>query len=265
MKFLSTFLFLLYSVGAYGQSQPVTSEDSTMRELLEKIKTKSITAEEKKKLTAIAYDVQNNGQTIAEQQHDYKGALELTSAAINLFKSLNDTTSIANNQKFKGYLLGRLGNYSEAKKEISNAIKLYKSLGKEYGVAVSHFDLAMVYESENKIDSAIYYTNAALDFWQSKSVGYRIFGLQTMLTNLYTKSNELAKAKSFQQASEKLLNDPDLHWQNLIDYYFVSEELYKKEKNNVSYNHYKDLYTGKIAELKQQGITGKSLYDNRAE
>lgn len=58
-----------------------------------------------------------------------------------------------------------LANFSDAKKEVEIAINLYGRKKPGFGIAVSRFDLARIYEHEHKLDSAIYYCDTALIFW----------------------------------------------------------------------------------------------------
>ena len=135
---------------------------------------------------------------------------------------MKDTLNVANNKKFKGYLLGRFGKFSEAKAEIQVAIDLFRLKNKDWGVAVSQFDLSRVYEFENKTDSAIYYSNISLSYWKSKGDNGRILGINNMLMNLLLKSKQLEKAVVIQKESEMLATNPELHWQGIIDFYLVS-------------------------------------------
>ena len=258
MKFISTFilLFLVFTIHA----QTPNINDSTVELLLNKINAKTITPDEKKELKAKAFIFQNYGQGLDEEQHDYKQSLQYVNKAIVIFNSLNDTLNIANNKKFKGYLLGRSGNFTEAKIEINSAIELFQAKGAAWGVAVSQFDLSRVYEFENKLDSAVYFSSIALVYWKSVNNNARVLILQTMLINLYTKAKDFNNAKAYQKDAEKLISDPELHWLNLIDFYFVSEKLFEKLMNPSISNRYKDLYDSKLKELAQKGIFAKSYY-----
>ncbi len=60
-----------------------------------------------------------------------------------------------------------MGDYSEAKIEAWPAIHLYALKNVQTGVAVAKFDLSRVYDHENKLDSAIYFCNASLNFWET--------------------------------------------------------------------------------------------------
>ena len=68
-------------------------------------------------------------------------------------------------------------------------------------------------------------------------------------------------AKNIQENSEILAKDPELHWQDLIDFYFVSEELYKKSNDPIISSKYHALFKAKVADLSKDGIIAKSYYD----
>ena len=228
--------------------------------LLAKLNSKTITDSERKILKVKAFDVQNRGQLLDEASHDYKGALLLTDSAINIFKALKDTLDEANNRKFKGYLLGRFGKFQEGKSEIQQAISLFQLKNTQWGVAVSQFDLARLYEFENKLDSALYYCNIAILYWKENGSAVRVFLNQNMLINLLTKTNDLSKAKTVQNESNKIIEAKKPHWQGLLDFYIVSENLYKAAKEFETASNYRNLYSKLITDLSSTGIAARSYF-----
>lgn len=255
MKHLISFLVLY--VGLLGHSQAQTDSSDY---LLNKLVSKTITDAERKELRILAFDIQNRGQMLDESKHDYTTSLILVDKAITIFNSLGDTLNEANNRKFKGYLLGRFGKFDEGKVEIQQAIHLFQLKNADWGIAVSQFDLSRLFEFENKPDSALFYCNIAISYWKAKGNAARIFLNQNMLINLLTKSNKLAEAKLLQTESSKMAEDPEQHWQGLLDFYVISENLYKAAKEFESAKHYQKLYTRKISDLKKEGITAISYF-----
>lgn len=255
MKYLISFLLL---ISLFNQSQAQT--DSTDL-LLQKLKSKTITVAERKELKNIDYGIQNRGQLLDESKHDYSASLMFINQAITMFNLLGDTLNVANNKKFKGYLLGRFGKFAEGKAEINDAINLFQLKNADWGIAVSQFDLSRLFELDNKLDSALFYCKIALGYWKAKGDSSRIFLNQNLLINLLTKSKELAKAKLLQIESTKMAENSELHWQGLLDFYVTSENLYKAAKKLKSANHFQKLYTKKILELKKEGITASSYFE----
>lgn len=255
MKYLLS--FLIFYIGFFGFSQAQTDSSEF---LLNKLRSNTITDPERKQLKTFAFDLQNRGQSLDESKHDYAASLILVNKAIIIFNALNDTLNEANNRKFKGYLLGRFNKFAEGKVEIQQAIYLFQLKKADWGVAVSQFDLSRLFEFENKLDSALFYCNIAISYWKANGNAARIFLNQNMLINLLTKLNRLAEAKILQTESTKMAENPKEHWQGLLDFYIVSENLYKAAKEFKSADVYKKLYEKKVLDLKIEGITAASYF-----
>ena len=254
------FSILIFIVGLFLNSQ---AQSDSLTSLLAKLNSKTITDGERKILKKMAFDVQNRGQLLDESSHDYKGALLLTDSAINIFNSLKDTLNEANNRKFKGYLLGRFGKFQEGKSEIQQAINLFQLKNTLWGVAVSQFDLARLFEFENKLDSALYYCNISISYWKENANTARVFINQNMLINLLTKTNDLTKAKTIQNESNKIIEAEKPYWQGLLDFYIVSENLYKAAKEFKTANNYRNLYSKLITELSSTGLAARSYFTEK--
>ncbi len=256
MKLLTGILFFLFVVFANSQAQT-----DSIAILMAKLNSKTITDDERDILKITAFDIQNRGQLLDESSHDYKGALLLTDSAIKIFNSLKDTLSEANNRKFKGYLLGRVDNFREGKDEIQKAIHLYKLKNASWGIAVSQFDLSRLYELENKLDSALLYCKTAISYWKVKNNNDRIFLNQNMLINLLTKSMNLTNAKLIQSESNRISESKKQHWQGLLDFYIVSENLFKALKEFETAGRYRNLYSKLVIELGAEGIMARSYFN----
>ncbi|MEP7236738.1 MAG: hypothetical protein ABI685_02695 [Ferruginibacter sp.] len=248
---------LIFCISLFGHSQAQTDSSEY---LLNKLRAGTINDSERKELKTLAFGLQNSGQSLDESKHDYAAALTLVSKAIIIFTSLRDTLNEANNRKFKGYLLGRFDKFAEGKVEIRQAIKLFQLKNADWGVAVSQFDLSRLFEFENKLDSALFYCNIAISYWKSKGNSARIFLNQNMLINLLTKLNRLDEAKSAQSESSKMAENPEQHWLGLLDFYMVSKNLYKAAKESKAADLYQKLYSNKISDLKKQGFTAISYF-----
>ena len=262
MKHLTFILLFIASLSACAQNSVNNVDEKRMEALLSKIRLKQATDDDKKELQKMAVIIQNKGQDQDENQRQYKKSLATIDKAIVLFDALDDTLNVANNRKFKGYLLGRAGKFTEAKNEIEAAIDLYRIKNMNAGVAVSQFDLARIFEFENKTDSAIYYADISLSYWKSKEVDLRVLIINNMLVSLLLKSNQPEKAKAIQAASELLAKKPQMHWQAIIDFYFTSMLLYKTINDMAVAGDYRQLYAAKIVELRKDGINARSYYEN---
>lgn len=260
MKILVSIFLILFSKQIYAQNSAYIQYEKRSEILLEKVNAKIISDKEKVELRTIAFGFQNYGQQLDETYHDYTNSLKYINQAINLFIGLNDTLSQANNLKFKGYLLGMLNNFDEAKQEVRNAINLYESTKSLTGVAVSQFDLSRVYEQEKNLDSAIYFSNKSLNFWKSINNVWRIFNVQTMLVHLFTKSKQFENALEIQTQADLLIDSKGIRSRDLADYYILLERLYKAIGKVGEADNYKKLYKLKMEELTEQGQSFKSYY-----
>jgi len=262
MKNLFALSFLLITICSFSQQayQADTTIDGKIKLLLDKKKIQTLSDQDKKELKNLIYTIQNKGFELDEISHDYKGALEQTNKAISFWIESSDTISEANLRKYKGYLLGNLGQFSEAKSEIHTAIYLYQLKHKEFGVAVSQFDLSKVYDNESKFDSAVYFANSALRYWKTQGDTFRILSNKIELMHLFIKLRKYDKAEKIQKESEKLNIKKGLPWQQLIDFYFLSYTLFEKTNNNSEATKYKNLYSKKIDSLKKEGKDVTSGY-----
>jgi hypothetical protein len=256
MKYLLSFLIIFIGFFGYCQAQTDSCEF-----LLNKLRSETITDSEKKQLRTLAFGIQNRGQSLDESKHDYASSLRLVSFATAIFNALGDTLNEANNRKFKGYLLGRFKKFAEGKAEILQAINLFQLKKADWGVAVSQFDLSRLFEFENKLDSALFYCNVAISYWKAKGNDARIFLTQNMLINLLTKSKRLAEAKLLQTESSKMAEEPEQHWQGLLDFYVVSEYLFKAAREFKTAKIYQTLYATKVLDLKKEGVIAISYFE----
>ena len=262
MRFLLTIILSIILTKVHAQLVIPNEYEENINLILENISLAKPPTKTREDLKIIAFDLQNKSQILDEIKHDFEGSLILVDKAITLFNYLDDTLNLANNLKFKGYLLGKLGNFTQGKDEIKKAIYLFELKKKDWGVAVSEFDLALVYELENKLDSAIYYCNTSIAYWTSQNNFSRVFGNQTMLINMLVQYNQLGEAKVMQKTLAQKSNYPDMHWQNILNFYFVSANMFEATKEIESSINYQLLYINKLAELNQNGIEARSYYDD---
>ena len=266
MKNLISFILLVAFLPVFAQNyNDVLADEKKAEQLLDKVRSKQATEDEKKELFDIANLLQNRGRDLDEKQHQSKKAVAEVEKAIVFFNALNDTLSLANSRQYKGYLLGRMGKFREAKNETEAAIDLYRLSNMNAGVAISQFDLARMFEFENRLDSAIYYASLSRAFWKPKQADQRVMIADNMLVSLFLKSNQPEKARSVQEESSLLAKNPDMHWQSVIDYYFTSMLLFRTVNNIAVAGDYQQRYLSKIAELRNQGIIAKSYYERDRE
>jgi len=252
MKIVSSLFLFFLSISAFGQAD---SLDHRVSELLQKAKIHQLSEDEVKEIRTYATSVQNHGFALEEGGHDYAGSLNEINRSLNIWRQLRDTQRTANLLKYKGYLLGHLNRFSEAKTEIDSAIQLFDAVKYTSGVAVSEFDLSKVYELELKLDSSLKYAALTLAFWEIKKDTVRILISYNQTMNLYLKMKDYQLAANTQNEASPLLAKKNLHWRQVMDFYFLSIQLYKKLSQSVLQRKYQGLFDNKRKELSAENIS----------
>ncbi|MCP9752405.1 hypothetical protein EGI32_15700 [Ferruginibacter sp. HRS2-29] len=245
----------------HAQQKNTPDLDSRITALSNKAKAGNLTKKEGKEFRDIGYQVQNNGFALDERSHDYSNALSYINKALNIWELTADTLNEANSRKYKGYLLGRLGQFPEGKKEIFQAISLYQQKRKPAGVAVSYFDLSRVFEFQTQYDSSLYYANQALAYWKNNVDSSRIFIVRNQLINIYYRTKKYKDAEQVVQQNELMLSQTKLNWQQLIDFYDVTVQFYKKWKKKDQVKKYTALLEDKVSTLYAEGINARSSFE----
>lgn len=223
-----------------------------------------ISKEQKKEISSCIYEIQNEGFLLDEQKCKYDSSKIQIEKALSIWQHINDTPNQANLLKYLGYLNGRLGNFHLGKIQISKAIVLFTSKNIEYGVAVSWFDLAKVYEFENKTDSGLFFTTKALDYWKQKSIGKRIFGLNNYMIHLLTKGKKSKYIDTLISENNLYLLKEKIYWREELDYYFSAFKYFEKIKEQEKKKKFLSLYLLRMSELKKEtGQDKYSLFDER--
>jgi hypothetical protein len=247
------FIFLVFISSIACCQQDTTG--NKIHDLLLKAGKQQLNKDELKEVRSYATNIQNSGFHLEEFSHDYRGALTNIDQALDIWHLLRDTFNIANLHKYKGYLLGHLNRFSEAKTEIDSAIRLFSAVKYPSGVAVSKFDLSKVYESELKLDSSLKYAVLTLTFWKIKKDTTRIMISYNQIINLYLKMKEYKLAANAQDAASLLLTKKNLYWRQVMDFYFLSIQLYKKLNRAVLQQKYQVLFDDKWKELSAENIS----------
>jgi tetratricopeptide (TPR) repeat protein len=165
--------------------------------------------------------------------------------------------------KYRGYLLGKLGRFTEAKTDIDLAIRFFSQQKYEMGVMVSEFDLSRVYESEQKPDSALKYAMLTLSYWQRRKDTSRVLASANQTINLYIKIKRYDAASAMQRQTIPLLEKQDMHPQQIMDFYFLSIQLFKKTNDTVQEKRYQEIFDQKEKQLKTEDrmpVPGFSVY-----
>lgn len=193
---------------------------------------------------AFAYD---------ELLHDNRQALSYAEKSIGIHKKIGDTLEMANMYKYAGMLKGRLGIYSRAKADIDMAISLFRQKKYEPGVAVSMFDLALVYIGEKKPDSAIYYLEKAKEYWVEVDNPGRVFNLNNVYMDVLYSAKETMKCKAIINENEEILAETKVFFRDKLDFYSKAAK-YSFAEPGYAADNYGKLYIQLTDSLNKQGV-----------
>ena len=172
----------------------------------------------------------NISLTYADSYNDYEKANEYIDSSIYVWQKIQDTMQLANVYKYKGYLLGKMHKFQEAKDIIKIAVSLYNLKIYDRGVAVSYFDLAKVYEEENIIDSSFILLEKAKKIWLIHSDTFRIVGINNALINLHIKNKNFEKTLPLIDENDKLIQKETFQETPLLEFYKLRIAVYKETK-----------------------------------
>jgi len=241
--------------------QNVDSLDVRIKVLIDKTKNKVISKSEKDELIGYVFMIQNKGFSLQEKQGDYANSLIQIQKALTIWEAIGDTLCIANLLKYDAVLYGKLKQFDKGKRDVNKAISLYKSKQVDGGVAISYHDLSLLYDQESKIDSALICEIKDAEFWKKEPDTLRIVVSNNQLIHLYQKQKKFDIATKIQNQNDLMVKPATLAWNPLINFYFVSYELYNSMKNDKLAKKYKDLYTATLSDLKKEQLFVKSMYE----
>jgi tetratricopeptide (TPR) repeat protein len=254
-------LFIISSLTAKSQKIPDTL-NTRLDLLLKEFQLDTTNQNVKAEIKDINYKIQNTGFDLMELSNDYTNSLKFINKSLSIWVLTGDTINQANNLKFRGLLLAHLNQISEGKEDIFTAIHLFKLKNKNFGVAVSDFDLSKVYELENQLDSSLFFALKAVNYWTDKNNSSRLISINNQLINLYYKLGQYHNALVVQKETEVLFTKTSF-WLDRIDFYFLSANLFRKTSNTKLRILYQNLYKEKVSDLGKKGIVAHSQYDNK--
>ena len=203
--------------------------------------------------------MQNLAFTYDETLHDYPKAIEYVQAAITINKELKEVSAEANMLKYLGMLQGKLGELTEAKLSIAQAIDKFTSVNNEKGIAVCYFDMASAFEQVHLLDSAIYYLKFAKSIWEKQEdpttvFEQRIFLINVVLMRIYIASNQSRLAYDVYSENKPYESSDNVHWQSRLDFYKLSREYFLNTGNNSPAKEYLTIYNALKDSLLQQSV-----------
>lgn len=198
------------------------------------------------------YAIENVAFAYQEYKKDIPTALKYTRKAIAERTEQKDTLSMANMYKYAAILYGKLGNYKEGKVCADSAVQLFAIKKSQHGLAVSYRDLADVYSSEGRSDSAIFYFIKAKDLWQAANgEKSRIYGWNNDMMDIYVKDNELKKAKELFQQNDTVT--APIYYTDKLHFYKSSASLFKHSKEKGMNKVYQQKYKNLSDSMRKEG------------
>lgn len=241
-KYLLLFTLIFSSIDCYSQTNPIKINPS------------------KRDSLDLTIQIQNKSFLNDENNGSVDTSIHYARIALNNWISLNDTLNEANIRKYLGYIYGKNNQFIEGKLEIYKAIELYTYKNKDFGIAVSYYDLSKLFTYEKKYDSALIYIDKAINYWENKADTFRVLLNYNQKLNVLIQSKKFNEANNIQSKAETYLAKKNLHWRSILDFYYLSIEVQKRLKNKTKQKIYKELYTSKVQELNYKGIQVQSSY-----
>jgi len=224
----------------------------------------------------------NSGLEIAENDESEKDTWKVTTFAKDGDAHKARIYLLAGFYEKLGYLYSRTGNGSKCVSSYFEAIKIAKTVDDKVGLSFYNEDLGDYYLFTGKLDSALLFTNQALDY--SEASGFRLYqgGLLANVGQIYFRKGNYIAAKKYY--FESLKANKEQNNQNfLLRTYLSLAELYQstgKIDSGIYYatlvlKDYKiqgnksginDAYTALFAAYKLQGRTDSAfLYLQRSQ
>jgi tetratricopeptide (TPR) repeat protein len=173
---------------------------------------------------------QNLAFAYLEKLNEFDKAEEFSTKSILIWNEISDTLKEANMLKYLGLIQGKLGKFDLAKSNISNAIHKFELKKFKAGLAVSYYDLALVYEKEENYDSCIYFLKLNKEFFQTKKDTFRIFNANNKLLLNYTRINNFEVGEQLINSNLSFQKSSRVRWNQRLDFYEYSNKFYTKVK-----------------------------------
>jgi tetratricopeptide (TPR) repeat protein len=193
---------------------------------------------------AFAYD---------ELLHNDQQALQYVEKSIVVHQNNNDTLEMANMYKYMGMLKARLGKYAPAKEDIRAAVNYFSLKNYEPGIAVSMYDMALVYINEKKADSALFYLEKAKMYWVERKNPGRIFGINNTFIELAHSINDTGKGSTLINENRQILTSGNIYFRDKLKFYYLAAKFYGTN-SMPGQPDYTGLYNRLADSLTRQGI-----------
>jgi tetratricopeptide (TPR) repeat protein len=205
----------------------------------------------KKDKIAIAY--LNIGSVYEEKLKDYQTAIAYLEKARLIWQQLENQLNEANILKYLGAVQAKAGAIAEGKNNIQKAIASFEQQQFRPGIAVSYYDLAILYKAEQKPDSSLILLDKAIELWGNASPE-RVFNCNNFKMAVLLEQRRWKEAKIVFKQNVQRQDRTDFHWSHRLEFYQLGQQLYTALNNPEETKFYAEKYAILQQELFQQGI-----------
>ncbi len=178
---------------------------------------------------AAAQSYLNLANLYDEGIEDQVTALKYAEVSLKHWQSISKPLQIANLKKYVGMLKGLTGNPKEGIKDIDEAVRIFASLNNKSGIAVSKFDLALVYEKTENYEMAIKLYEECVNYWTDFNNYGRVFSNHLLGLRLYHKTKDIDKLNALVEECERIRSN--LKVNQYVDQRYVKTLRMIKESN----------------------------------
>jgi tetratricopeptide (TPR) repeat protein len=154
-----------------------------------------------------ATNLQNIAFTYEEKLQEHSLAASRLLDALSYWKKLNNELNTANLYKYMGLVQGRLKKFDLAKLYIDSALILYDHQRFDKGIAVSYFNLALVYREQKLQDSALTYLSRAKNIWTRYNDTSRLFKINNEILAIRVDLGHYAKVEELIRENQVYLDN----------------------------------------------------------
>ncbi len=224
----------------------------------------------------------NNIAYLAEQQGDYKKALEYNLKSLKINEEIDSKSGTASSLNNIGAIYDNQGDISKALEYYQKSLEILKNLDNKKSLAYAFNNLGTVYDNLGDIPKALDYYLKSLKISEKINDAFGIEGSLNNIADVYRRNGEIEKALEFHFKSLKLSEKNDdkkaigfsltnigviYDSQNKFDLalsYFekslkIKEARHDKEGIAISYNNIGNIYRSKHELAKALEYMNKSL------
>lgn len=150
--------------------------------------------------------------TLLGGAYSTKGLLSEAKSSLNLalklFKELGDQNGIATTYNSIGVIEGKTGNYDVALKDFYEALRIFESIHEEKGIVKTYVKLGVAYEYNGNYNKSLFYYKKALDKMKDGPVRGDLITLYNNIGSLHCRKEEYKVAIPYFEKALELSSTP---------------------------------------------------------